>query len=162
VINAFKVSISFDFKKKLMWAGFAVSLFSCAAWAQTYTAQTYPVSGVWVEGADRFPGSTAGECLILRKSGVDAVLAQPFPNFLIFSKNRRFEVRGDRLAEKNIRSVKSATDGSFQITESLGKLRYPFFRRRSFTLNVIDATTIEITEGKVVTQFSKWSFSFSL
>jgi SAM-dependent methyltransferase len=42
-------------------------------------------AAVWVERADRFPGSTAGACLILKKLGVDAVLAQPFPNFLIFS-----------------------------------------------------------------------------
>jgi hypothetical protein len=79
----------------------AVSLFSCVAWAQTYPVLTYPISGVWVERADRFPGLTAGASLILKKLGEDAVLAQPLPNFLIFSKDRRFEVRGDRLAEKN-------------------------------------------------------------
>jgi hypothetical protein len=59
----------------------AVSLFSCVAWAQTYPVLTYPISGVWVERADRFPGLTAGASLILKKLGEDAVLAQPLPNF---------------------------------------------------------------------------------
>jgi hypothetical protein len=67
----FKISISYGFKMP-MWASLAVSLFSCAAWAQTY-----PVSGVWVARDDRFPGSTAGACLILENFGLDGVLAQP-------------------------------------------------------------------------------------
>lgn len=123
MINAanFKISISYGFKMP-MWASLAVSLFSCAAWAQTY-----PVSGVWVTRDDRFPGSTAAACLILKKFGLDGVLAQPFPNLMIFSKDRRFEVRGNHLAERHIRSVKSATDGGFQITESLGKRSLLFF-----------------------------------
>ena len=107
MINAanFKVSISYGFKMP-MWASLAMSLFSCAAWAQTY-----PVSGVWVARDARFPSSTAGACLILKKFGLDGVLAQPFPNLMIFSKDRRFEVRGNHLAERDIRSVKRATDG---------------------------------------------------
>ena len=100
--------------------------------------------------------------LILKKLGLDAVMAQPFPNYMIFSKDRRFEVRGDRLAETTIRSIKTATDGGFQITESLGERSLLFSRRHSFTLNVVDPTTIEITEGKIVTQFFKCSSSPSL
>jgi hypothetical protein len=64
--------------------------------------------------------------LILKKLGLDAVMAQPFPNYMIFSKDRRFEVRGDRLAETTIRSIKTATDGGFQIAESLGKRSHSF------------------------------------
>jgi hypothetical protein len=153
MINAtnFNFSVSFD-SKKLFWAAVILSLFSCAA-----LAQTYPVSGVWIERDDHFPGSTAGACLILKKLGVNAALAQPFPNLMIFSKNQRFEVRGDRLAERSIRSVKTATDGGFQISESLGKRSLPFAKKRSFTLNVIDPTTIRITEGTTSTQFFKCS-----
>jgi hypothetical protein len=71
-------------------------------------------------------------------------------------------VRGDRLAETTIRSIKTATDGGFQIAESLGKRSLLFSRRHSFALNVVDPTTIEITEGKIVTQFFKCSSSPSL
>jgi hypothetical protein len=158
MINAFSlnVSISFGFKKGT-WAAVAMLLFSCAASAQTQPAATYPVSGVWIARDDHFPGSAAGACLILKEFGIDAVLAQPFPSVVIFSKGQRFEVRKNRLAERRIRSVKNATDGAFQITESLGKRWLPFSKRQSFTLNVIDPTTIEITDGKTRTQFSKCS-----
>ena len=128
MINAanFKISISYRFKMP-MWASLAMSLFSCAAWAQTY-----PVSGVWVARDDRFPGSTAGACLILKKFGLDGVLAQPFPNLMIFSKDRRFEVRGSHLAERRIRSVKSATDGGFKSQNCSASARY-FFLKNSFS-----------------------------
>jgi hypothetical protein len=121
------------------------------------SAQTYPVSGVWVERDDHFPGSTAGACLILKKLGVDAALAQPFPTLMIFSKSQRFAMRGDHLAETSIKSVKTATDGSFQISESLGKRSLPFAKKHSFILNVIDPTTISITEGPISSKFFKCS-----
>jgi hypothetical protein len=156
MINATKVSISLGFKKGT-WVGVAMLLFSSAAWAQTQPAETYPVSGVWIAKDDHIPGSAAGACLILKQFGVDAIVAQPFPMVVIFSKGQRFEVRKDRLTERKIRSVKNATDGAFQITESLGKHWLPFSKRHSFTLNIIDPTTIEITDGKVRTQFSKCS-----
>jgi hypothetical protein len=158
MINAasFKVCISFGFKKGT-WVGVAMLLFSSGAWAQTQPAETYPVNGVWIARDDHFPGSASGACLILKEFGVDAILTQPFPSVVIFSKGQRFEVRKDRLTERRIRSVKNATDGAFQITESLGKHWLPFSKRQSFTLTVIDPTTIEITDGKVRTQFSKCS-----
>src|ERR1700716_1464924 len=111
-VTDFKLSIRSGFKNRV-WLGVAIFLFSSAA-----SAQTYPVSGVWVATDDRFPGSTSGACLILKQLGVDAILAQPFPRLMIFFKDKRFEVRGgDYLAERTIRSVKSAKDGGFQITE---------------------------------------------
>jgi hypothetical protein len=72
----------------------AISLLSSAA-----SAQNYPISGVWVARDDRFPGSTAGACFVLKKFGIDAVSAQPFPTLMIFSERKRFEVRGNYLAE---------------------------------------------------------------
>jgi len=152
-INAtnFKFSIRSGFKNRT-WLAVAIFLFSSAA-----SAQTYPVSGVWVATDDRFPGSTGGACLILKKFGVDAVLAQPFPRLMIFSKDKRFEVRGDYLAERTIRSVKTAKDGGVQITESFATRRRLFSKRQGFELKVVDPTTIEITEGKASTRFFKCS-----
>ena len=154
-VTNFKFSIRSCFKNRV-WLGVAIFLFSSAA-----SAQTYPVSGVWVATDDRFPGSTGEACLILKQFGVDAVLAQPFPRLMIFSKDKRFEVRGDYLAERTIRSVKSATDGGFLITESLAKRWRPFSKRQAFKLKVVDPTTIEITEGKARTRFFKCSSSSS-
>jgi len=87
-VTDLKFSHRSGFKNRI-WLAVAISLFSSAA-----SAQTYPVSGVWVATDDRFPGSTGGACLILKQFGVDAVLAQPFPRLMIFSKDKRFEVRG--------------------------------------------------------------------
>src|SRR5271154_635101 len=130
------------------WLAIAISLFSCAAWAETY-----PVSGVWVARDDRFPGSTNGACFILKKIGIDAVSSQPFPSLMIFSDNKRFEVRGDYRAERTVRSVKSATDGRFRITESLGKRWSLLFKRPFFTLKIVDPTTIDVAEGNISTRF---------
>jgi hypothetical protein len=126
----------------------AISLLSFAA-----SAETYPVSGVWVAKDDRFPGSTNGACFILKKIGIDAVSSQPFPSLMIFSDNKRFEVRGDYRAERTVRSVQSATDGRFRITESLGKRWSLLFKRPFFTLKIVDATTIEVVEGNISTRF---------
>jgi hypothetical protein len=146
----FKFCIRSGFKN-WMWLAIAISLFSCAA-----SAENYPVSGVWVAKDDHFPGSTAGACLILKEFGVDGAVTQSFPNFMIFSRDKRYEVRGEYLAERTIRSVKSATDGGFQITETRGK-RWPPFSKRLFTLKVVGPTTIEITEGKISNRFFKCS-----
>jgi hypothetical protein len=126
-------------------------LFSCAA-----SAQTYPVSGVWVASDVRFPGSTKGACFILRKIGIDAVSSQPFPSLMIYSDNKRFEVRGNFRAERTVRSLQTATDGRFRITESPGNRRWlHFLKRPLFTLKIVDATIIEVTEGNIITRFYK-------
>ena len=122
-------------------------------------AQTYPVSGVWVAMEHQFPQSKAGACLTLKTIGVDALFGEPFPTVMIFSDGRRFVVRGGRPAELAIRSVKSAKDGGFRITESLGQRGswLPWFKNRQFHLKVVDPMLIEIAEGPVNTRFFKCS-----
>ena len=133
-----------------VWLAIVISLFSCGA-----SAETYPVSGVWVARDDRFPGSTNGACFILKKIGIDAVSSQPFPRLMIFSDNHRFVVRGDYRSERTVQSVQSATDGRFRITESLGKRWSLLFKRPFFTLKIVDASTIEVTEGNISIRLSK-------
>jgi len=135
-----------------VWLAIAISLFSYAA-----LTQTYPVSGVWVAKDDSFPGSTNGACFILKKIGIDAVSSQPFPSLMIFSDNKRFEVRGDSRTERTVRSVRSATDGRFRITESPRKRWSLLFKRPFFTLKIVDATTIEVAEGNISTPFFRCS-----
>jgi hypothetical protein len=134
------------------WLAIAISLFSCAA-----STQTYPVSGVWVARDDSFPGSTNGACFILKKIGIDAISPQSFPRLMIFSDNKRFEVRGDFRAERTVRSVQRATDGRVRITESPGKRWSFLFKRPFFTLKFVDATTIEVAEGNISTRFFQCS-----
>jgi hypothetical protein len=132
-----------------VWLATAISLFSCAV-----SAQTYPVSGVWVARDHSFLGSTAGACLLLKVLGVDAVSTQSFPSVMIFSEDKRYELRRDLHAERTIRSVKTATDGGFQIEESHGR-RWLFFSTRRFMLKVVNPTTIDIIEGKISNRFFK-------
>jgi len=123
------------------------------------SAQTYPISGVWVAMEQRFLVSKTGACLTLKILGADALFDGPFPTVMIFSVDERFVVRGGRSAELAIRSVKSAKDGSFDITESLGKLGgwLPWFKNRTLHLRVLDPMIIEVTEGRVSTRFFKCS-----
>jgi hypothetical protein len=119
------------------------------------SAETYPISGVWVAKDDRFPGSTAGARLLLKKFGVDAVLTQALPRVMIFSGGKRFELLGDFYAERTVRSVKGAADGSYQITESFRRRWLPFSRRPFLTLKIVNATTIAVTEGNISIRLSK-------
>ena len=99
-----------------MRSGFINRVWLALPFAVSWAAstQTYPVSGVWVARDDSFPGSTNGACFILKKIGIDAVSSQPFPRLMIFSDNKRFDVRGDFRAERTVRSVESATDSRFE------------------------------------------------
>jgi hypothetical protein len=123
------------------------------------SGQTYPISGVWVAMDQRFPVSKTGACFTLKTLGADVLFDGPFPTVMIFSVGERFVVQGGRSAELAIRSVKSATDGSFHITESLGKLGswLPWFKSRALHLKVLDPMVIEVTEGPVSTRFFKCS-----
>ena len=97
------------------------------------SAQTYPISGVWVTMDQRFPGSKTGACLTLKTLGADALFDGPFPTVI--------------------------KDGSFHITESLGKRGgwLPWFKNRALHLKVLDPMVIEVTEGPVSTRFFKCS-----
>jgi hypothetical protein len=155
-VTHFKFWMRSGFINRVLLA-IVVSLFSCSA-----STQTYPVSGVWVARDDGFPGSTNGACFILKKIGIDAVSSQSFPRLMIFSDNKRFEVRGDFHTERTVRSVQSATDGRFRITESPGKRWSLLFKRPFFMLKFVNATTIEVAEGKISTRFFQCSPSPSL
>jgi hypothetical protein len=152
----FRFGVQSGFKNR-MWLSIAISLFSSAA-----SAQSYPISGVWVAKDDGFPGSTAVACFVLKKFGIDAVSAQPFPTLMIFSESKRFEVRGNYIAQRTVKSVKGASDGGFQITEAGGKRWPPWSKKRLFKLKIINPATIEITKDNVSTRFFKCSNSPSL
>ncbi len=159
MINAlnFKLSIQSGIKSRL-WLSLAIvgSLFSFPA-----AAQSYPVSGVWVAMDNHFSRSKTTLCLTLKTFGIDALLDESFPKLMIFANGKRYEAQGDHQSEKKIRSVKSAADSGYRITESLGKRGKwsPWSKRQTYTLRIVDPMTIEISEGKVSTRFSKCSFN---
>ena len=151
----FKTRIHFRFNNRLSVAIVGL-LFSFAA-----SAQSYPVSGVWVAMDNHFSGSKATVCLTLKTFRIDALVDESFPKLMIFADGKRYEAWGDYQAEETIRSIKSASDGGFRITESPRKHgRWPpWSKKLTYTLKIVDPMTIEITEGKVITQFFKCSSS---
>ena len=157
MINAFHFSLGNRFRLRSgMWILCFIlgSLFSLAA-----SAQTYPVSGVWIARDYHFLQFGVGGCSALKKFGVDALFDGPFPDVMIFSGGQRFIVRAGRAEERAIRSAKSLRDGGFLIAESLGKNGswLPWFKNQSFYLKIIDRMTVEIAEGRGSTRFFKCS-----
>jgi hypothetical protein len=124
----------------------------------TWAAQEYPVSGVWIAtNSGRFPGTIMGACFALKSFGLDGALHQPFPELMIFSGSKRFEVRDDREIEATIRSVRNTLGGTFRITESLGRRGkwLPWSERSSFNLEIIEPTIIDIAKERTITRFAK-------
>ena len=158
MINAvdFKFGIRPQFSGRIRPAlAIAVSLFSFSA-----SAQTYPISGVWVAmDHSRFPESKVGACLALKTFGVDAAFGGSLPTVIIFSDGKRFELRGNNHGEQVVTSVKNTVSGGFRITESLGKRSrwLPWTYKQSYYLKIVDPMIIEITEGKTSTRFFKCS-----
>jgi hypothetical protein len=132
-----------------------ISLFPCSA-----SAQTYPINGVWIAEDNYLPGSTAGACSLLKKFGVDAPLTQSFPEVMIFSGEKRYEMRGDYYGEATLRSVKAKPGGGFQIIERHEK-PVRFYRKALLTIDIINAMTIDVTERNVSTRLHKCSSNSS-
>jgi len=123
----------------------------------TCLAVSYPVRGVWIADGNQLFGKKIASCAALKMLGIDAFRDQSFPEVMIFSEKKKFEVSGKREVEEDLKSAKSGRDG-FRITETPGKARkWPWSRNHSYTLRVIGPATIEITEGPTSTRFTKCS-----
>jgi hypothetical protein len=82
---------------------------------------------------------------------------QPVPRVMIFSGDQRFEMRGNFYAKSTIRSVEGVIGGGYRITETPDKRWFRFSKKPFFTLQIVDATTIEVIEGIIGTRLSKCS-----
>ena len=119
-------------------------------------AQVYPVNGVFSAIDPKYPAYRNEACMALKTFGVEAVSKQAIPGLIIFSKNKRYEVKRNVQTEETIKSIKE-TNGGFRITESLTNARrlLGFRRKRPYFLKVIDPVTIEIWDGTAVTRYAK-------
>jgi hypothetical protein len=86
-------------------------------------ADVYPVDGVWVAMDSDFLVDRDEACLALKTFGTEAVSRKSIPELIIFTKDRRYDVKGDVQNETTIRSIKEE-DGGFRIAESLGKRKH--------------------------------------
>ena len=131
---------------------------SCALQSSVF-AQDYPVSGVWVAVDDRTPGSIGGACFALKSLGIDSVMDGLLPPVLIFSNGKRIEARAGHHSEEIIKSVKSTSMDSFRIAELPAKHSkwFPWFKRQSRSLRVVDPITLDFYDGKKSARFVRCS-----
>jgi len=127
-------------------------------------AQVYPVNGVWVAVDDRTAGSKGGACFTLKLLGIDAVMDGSLPTVLIFGDGRRVEVRAGHHSEETIKSVSGMTDNAFRIAEIPSKRSrwFPWSRKQTHSLRVVDPVTIEFGDGTTTTRFVKCSSKSSI
>ena len=118
-------------------------------------AQVYPVNGVFSAIDAEYPDRN-GACMALKAFGIEAVSKQAVPELIIFSNDRRHAVKGETQSERKIKSVKKA-NGGFRITELVsGSPRRLGWRKKiTYFLRVLDPMTIEIWNGKNLTQYAK-------
>ena len=119
-------------------------------------AQVYPVNGVFSAIDPKYPADRNEACMALKTFGVEAVSKQAIPGLIIFSKNKRYEVKRNVQTEKTIKSIKE-TNGGFRITEWLTNARrlLGFRKKMTYFLKVLDPITIEIWDGTTVTRYAK-------
>jgi hypothetical protein len=115
-------------------------------------ADVYPVNGVWVAPDPAFPVATDEACFIIKTFGVEAVSRKSIFEMIIFTTNKRYDLKDDVQTEGSIESVK-ATDGGFWITELFNRKWFGFRRKFTYFLAIIDPSTIEIRDNSRLTRF---------
>jgi hypothetical protein len=136
----------------------------CCLSASAVLAQEYPVSGVWVAVDDRTAGAAGGACFTLKLLGINSIMAGSLPTVLIFSDGKRIEVRAGYLSEQSIQSIRGMTHDAFRFAELPSKRSrwFPWFRKQSHSLKMLDPVTIEFGNGATTTRFVKCSSKSSL
>lgn len=120
------------------------------------SADEYPVNGVWVALGREFPAAEYEICFAVKAFGLDAVVHKSVSEIMIFSKDRRYDLKGEIQIQAMIRSVKPTTQG-YRITEILNKRHrwLGFTRIITYFLAVIDSRKIEIRNDLSVIRYAK-------
>jgi hypothetical protein len=69
-------------------------------------AQVYPVNGVFSAIDPKYPADRNEACMALKTFGVEAVSNEAIPELIIFSKDKRYDVKRDVQTEEKIKSIK--------------------------------------------------------
>lgn len=119
-------------------------------------AEVYPISGIWTALDSDFPAAARETCIAVKIFGVEAVSKKSISELIIFTGQKRFDVKGDVQTEATIKSIKVA-DGGFRITETFGKrAKWLGFRRKTtYVLKVVDPLMMEIWDGTTLKRYAK-------
>jgi hypothetical protein len=135
---------------------FLIGATLCSFCSFAAVAEIYPVNGVWTAIGPEFPINRQEACVSLKTFGTEAVSRKSIPELIIFTKDKRYDVKGDDQNETTIKSI-NAADGGFWITESLSKRsRWMIFKRKTkYFLKIVDPLTIEIWDRTTLTRYAK-------
>jgi hypothetical protein len=116
----------------------------------------YPVSGVFAAIDSEFPNAEFEVCMSVRTFGVAAVTKKSITELIIFSKDKRHDLRGDMQTETAIKAI-NRVDGLYRIAETFIKSRgwIGMRRKTEYEMKVIDPNTIAIWDGKKITRYAK-------
>jgi hypothetical protein len=120
------------------------------------SADEYPVNGVWVALGREFPAAEYEICFAVRTFGVEAVLRKSVSEIMIFSKDRRYDLKGETQIQATVKSVRPANQG-YRITETLNERRrwLGFAKRVTYSLAIIDSRKIEIRNETSAIRYAK-------
>jgi hypothetical protein len=116
----------------------------------------YPVSGVFAAIDSEFPNAGFEVCMSVRTFGVEAVTRKSIAELIIFTKDKRHDLRGDIQTETTITTI-NPVDGAYRIAERFTKSRgrIGIRRKTEYEMEVIDPNTIEIWDGNKITRYAK-------
>jgi hypothetical protein len=117
---------------------------------------SYPVSGVFAAIDSEFPNAEFEVCMSVRTFGVAAVTKRSVAELVIFTRDKRHDLRGDMQTETAIKAI-NRVDGLYQIAETFTKSRgwIGIRRKTEYEMKVIDPNTIAIWDGKKITRYAK-------
>ena len=118
-------------------------------------ADVYPVSGVWSAPNPEFPIAADEACFIIKTFGVEVLARKSIAELMIFTNDKRYDVKGNVQMDSTLQSAKAA-EGGYWITELPNARGRLWFRRKiTFFLAVVDPVTIEIRDISRRTRFVK-------
>ena len=116
------------------------------------------ISDKWCVGGlgREFPAAEYEICFAVRTFGVEAVSHKSVSEIMIFSNDRRYDLKGDIQIQATIKSVQPANPG-YRIIETLNERHrwLGFTKRISYFLTILDPRTIEIRNVISVIRYIK-------
>ena len=118
-------------------------------------AEMYPVRGVWAAPNAEFPIAVDEACLLIKTFGVEALASKSLAEMMIFTNDKRYDVKGNLQTESTLQSSRAA-EGGYWITElRTGRGRLWHRRKSTFFLAIVDPVTIEIRDPSRRTRLVK-------
>ena len=117
---------------------------------------SYPVTGVFAAIDSEFPNGEFEVCMSVRTFGVAAVTKKSVAELIIFTNDKRHDLRGELQTEAAIKSI-NLVDGAYRVAETLTKSHgwIGMKRKTEYEMKVIDPNTIAIWDGKKITRYAK-------